>query len=157
MLFPTFELLVDAVAQILTKLLQFRSLTYFLTSWPTYLTFDLETQQTSVISQDMSKRLWFISEDMLISFKHEYRRLILLSCCDVTGDIISMKILFLESFAYDRSISDVNGNFLKSWNFQKWRNLRSWRTFSSGVSTEIGYAILIAKCITYILSFWSTL
>ena len=49
---PTFWLLIDAVAQILAKLLQFQNLTYFLTSWLTYLTFDLETLQTSVLSQD---------------------------------------------------------------------------------------------------------
>ena len=47
-----FELLIDAVAQILTKLLQFQNLAYFLTSWPTYLTFDIETLQTSALSQD---------------------------------------------------------------------------------------------------------
>ena len=46
-------------------------------------------------------------ENVLISFKHEYRRPILLSWCDVTGDVISMKILFLGLFAYDHSISDV--------------------------------------------------
>ena len=49
-----FELLIDAVAQILTKLLQFQNLTYFLTLWPTYLTFDIETLQTSGLSQDTS-------------------------------------------------------------------------------------------------------
>ena len=49
-----FELLIDAVAQILTKLLQFQNLTYFLASWPTYLPFDLGTLQTSVLSQDTS-------------------------------------------------------------------------------------------------------
>ena len=49
-----FELLIDVVAQILTKLLQFQNLTYFLTSWPTYLTFDVETLQTSALSQDTS-------------------------------------------------------------------------------------------------------
>ena len=38
-----FDLLINAVAQVLTKLLQFQNLTYFLTSWPTYLTVDLET------------------------------------------------------------------------------------------------------------------
>ena len=48
------ELLIDAVAQILTKLLQFQNLTYFLTSWPTYLTFDLETLQNSVLSLDIT-------------------------------------------------------------------------------------------------------
>ena len=46
-------------------------------------------------------------ENPLISFKHEYKRLILSSWCDVTGDVISMKVLFLGLFAYDRSISDV--------------------------------------------------
>ena len=45
-----FELLIDAVAQILMKLLQFQNLTYFLISWPTNLTFDLETLQTFVLS-----------------------------------------------------------------------------------------------------------
>ena len=49
-----FELLIDTVAQILTKILQFQNLTYFLTSWRTYVTFDLETLQTSVLSQDTS-------------------------------------------------------------------------------------------------------
>ena len=49
-----FELLIEAVAQIFTKLLQFQNLTYFLTLWPTYVTFDLETLQTSVLSQDTS-------------------------------------------------------------------------------------------------------
>ena len=46
-------------------------------------------------------------ENMLILFKHEYIRPILSSWCDVTGDVISMKILFLGLFAYGRSISDV--------------------------------------------------
>ena len=46
-------------------------------------------------------------ENVLISFKHEYRRLILSSWCDVTGDVIRMKILFLGLFAYDRSIPNV--------------------------------------------------
>ena len=46
-------------------------------------------------------------ENVLISFKHEYRWLILSSWCDVTDDVISMKILFLGLFGYDRSISDV--------------------------------------------------
>ena len=57
--------------------------------------------------EDMSKRSWFMRENVLISFKHEYRRLILSSSCDVTGDVISMKIIFPGLFAYDRSRSDV--------------------------------------------------
>ena len=55
----------------------------------------------------MSKRSWFMRENVLISFKHEYRRLILSSWYDVTGDVINMKILFPGLFAYDRSRSDV--------------------------------------------------
>ena len=43
MSFPTFEFLIDALAQILTELGQFQILAYFVTSWPNYLTFDLET------------------------------------------------------------------------------------------------------------------
>ena len=46
-------------------------------------------------------------ENVLISFKHEYIRLILSSWCDVTSDVISMKIFFLGLFTYGSSISDV--------------------------------------------------
>ena len=49
-----FEFLINTVAQISMKLLQFQNLTYFLTSWPTYLTFDLQTLQTAVLRQDTS-------------------------------------------------------------------------------------------------------
>ena len=58
-------------------------------------------------SEDMSQRSWFMRENVLISFKHEYRRLILSTWYDVTGDVISMKILFPGLLAYDRSRSDV--------------------------------------------------
>ena len=42
-----FELSVDDVAQILTALWQFQNLTYFLTSWPNYLTLDLHNKWVS--------------------------------------------------------------------------------------------------------------
>ena len=42
-----FELLIDAVAQISTELLQFQNLTYFFTSWLNYLTFDLHNKWVS--------------------------------------------------------------------------------------------------------------
>ena len=51
---PDFEFLIDAVTQILTTLWQFQKLSYFSSSWQTYLTFDLETLQTSVLSHDTS-------------------------------------------------------------------------------------------------------
>ena len=47
-----FELLIDAVAQILKELWQFQNLTYFLTSWPNYLTFDLDNKGVSSDDQD---------------------------------------------------------------------------------------------------------
>ena len=37
-----FELLIGVLAKKLTELLQFQNLTYFVTSWPSYLTYDLE-------------------------------------------------------------------------------------------------------------------
>ena len=47
-----FELLIDALAQILTELWWFQNLTYFLTSWPNYLTFDLHNKWVSSDDQD---------------------------------------------------------------------------------------------------------
>ena len=43
-----FELLINVLAQILTELRQFQNLTYFFTSWPSYLTFDLINLQDNV-------------------------------------------------------------------------------------------------------------
>ena len=40
--FLNFELLIDVLAQKMTELWQFQNLIYLLTSWPSYLTFDLE-------------------------------------------------------------------------------------------------------------------
>ena len=47
-----FELLIDVLAQILTELWWFQNLTYFLTSWPNYLTFDLHNKWVSSDDQD---------------------------------------------------------------------------------------------------------
>ena len=43
-----FELLIDVLAQILSELRQFQNLTYFFTSWPSYLTFDQVNLQDDV-------------------------------------------------------------------------------------------------------------
>ena len=143
-----FELLIDALALILTKLSQFQNLTYFLPrdllTWPLILKHYKLLHWVKIHlwvknSEDMSKRSWSMRENVLISFKHEYRRLILSSWCDVTGDVISMIILFLESFAYYRSMSVVNWGYLwkfwKSWNFQKWRNFEVLANFFVGSVT----------------------
>ena len=46
-----FEVLFDVLAQILTELWLFQNLTYFFTSWPSYLTFDLGKLYSSVPDQ----------------------------------------------------------------------------------------------------------
>ena len=77
-------------------------------------------------SEDMSKPSWFMRENVLISFKHEYWRLILSSWCDVTGDVSSMKYFFFNYLhtivPYPKSNWCYLWKFLRSWNFQKWRN-----------------------------------
>ena len=47
-----FELLFNVLAKKLTELWRFQNLTYFLTSWPNYLTFDLENKWVSCPYQD---------------------------------------------------------------------------------------------------------
>ena len=46
-----FDILFDVLAQILTELWLFQSLTYFLISWPSYVTFDLEKLLDFVLRQ----------------------------------------------------------------------------------------------------------
>ena len=41
-IFLHFDMLFDVLAQILTELWLFQNLTYFLISWPSYVTFDLQ-------------------------------------------------------------------------------------------------------------------
>ena len=59
-----FELLFDVVAQKLTELWRFQNLTYFLTSWPDYLTFDLYDQWVSTHDQDthLGQVWWWLVE-----------------------------------------------------------------------------------------------
>ena len=45
--FLNFELLIDVLAKKMTELWQFQNVIYLLTSWPSYLTFDLEKLQGS--------------------------------------------------------------------------------------------------------------
>ena len=46
-----FEILFDVLAQIFTELWLFQNLTYFLISWPSYVTFDLQKLQHSVLRE----------------------------------------------------------------------------------------------------------
>ena len=63
----------------------------------------------------------------------------------------------IRSFHIWCEIEATFGNFKNLEIFKSDEILMSKRNFSSVVSLEIRYAMLIAMCITYILSFWSTL
>ena len=79
-------------------------LTYFLTSRPSYLTFDLKISVLccgrlhirTKFSDDWSKTATCIAENVTISFKHEYRRHTLTSRCDVIDDVIIMEIILVD-------------------------------------------------------------
>ena len=72
---------------------------------------------------DWSKTATFIAENVTISFKHEYRRPILTSRCDVISDVINDKSTFLESFLDGLSIPNIKMNLSKIFrNFQNRRH-----------------------------------
>ena len=105
--FLHFELLIDVLTKKLTELWYFQNLTYFLTSWPSYLTFDLKFYRSmrstrlhilTKFSDDWLQTASCIAENVTISFKHEYRRLTLTSRCDVISYVINIKRLFWDDF-----------------------------------------------------------
>ena len=59
---------------------------------------------------DFSKTATCIEENVPISFKHEYRRTSLTSCCDVISDVINIKSTFSRINCNDLSISVVKMN-----------------------------------------------
>ena len=65
------------------------------------------------ISDDWSETVTCIAENVPISFKHEYRRPILTSPCDVINDVINIKRTFSGIICNDVSISDVKINLPK--------------------------------------------
>ena len=74
-----------------------------------------------------SKTVTCIVENVTISFKHEYRRHILTSSCDVIGDVIIMKIILVDDlhtiFLYLLS----NRGYIE--NREIFNNFRKWRKF----------------------------
>ena len=68
--------------------------------------------------------------NMTISFKHEYKRPILTSRCDVTSYVIDIKSTFYGISSDHLSISDVKMNLFKIfWNFQNGRNFEVQTSF----------------------------
>ena len=68
--FLHFELLIEVLAQKLTDLWHFQNLTYFLTSWPGYWTFDLKTtDRCAVLGYICGPSLVTIEKLRLVSWK----------------------------------------------------------------------------------------
>ena len=89
------------------------------------------------LSDDWLKTATCISENVTISFKHEYRRPTLTSRCDVISDVINIKILFLGTISDDFSISDVKVNLSKIFRkFQNGHHFEVRRVFTPDVASE---------------------
>ena len=90
------------------------------------------------LSDDWLKTAISISENVTISFKHEYRRPTLTSRCDVISDVINIKNTFEGMISDDLSISDVKMNLSKIfWKFQNGRHFGVRASFYTGSCTGI--------------------
>ena len=65
------------------------------------------------LSDDWLKCATCISENVTISFKHEYRKPTLTSRCDVISDVIDIKNTIMGIISDDLSISEVKMNLSK--------------------------------------------
>ena len=99
-----FELLIDALDQILTELLEFKVLTYFGTLWRHQWSNPRSFVKAYLQLNDTKVHLvwrWYLCkffnyhEKCYFLFIKEYRETTLRSFCDVIDDVITMKIFFL--------------------------------------------------------------
>ena len=103
--FPHFELLIDAVIQILTEIYQFQNLTYL--TWLGDVMNDVMNMYSYNCSHnlmiymhrkfnddDIFARCLAIMKNVIISFIKEYRGPTLRPACDVIDDVITMKNFF---------------------------------------------------------------
>ena len=143
--FRHFELLIDAVIQILTEIYQFQNVTYFVTWWRHQWIMNMYSYNCShnlmihmhrKFNDDIFARCLVIMKNVIISFTKEYRGPTLRPPCDVIDDVIIMKILFIDIIWDDLFISEVKLKLCLP---------------------EVEYTRKIAMSISDILSFWSTL
>ena len=88
-------------------------------------------------SENWLETVIYTSENVTISFKHEYRRPTLTSRCDVISDVINIKSTFSGTISDDLSISDVKINLSKIFrNFQNGRHFEVRAIFQTGSCTE---------------------
>ena len=85
-------------------------------------------------NEDWLKTANRISENVTISFKHEYRRPTLTSRCNVIRDVINIKSTFSGIISNDLSISEVKTNLSKIFrSFQNGRHIYVKISFKSDV------------------------
>ena len=76
---------------------------------------------------DWSQIATCIAENVTISFKHEYRRHILTSRCDIIGDVIIMKKILVDD------LHTIFLYLLSNWgyiaNCEIFKNFQNWRKF----------------------------
>ena len=105
--FRHFELLIDALTQILTEIYYFQNLTYFVTGdvindviniYLNNCSHNLMILTHRKFDDDIFARFLVIMKNIVISFIKEYRWPTLRSPCDVIDDVIITKILFMALF-----------------------------------------------------------
>ena len=90
-------------------------------------------------SEDWLKTATCISENVTISFKHEYIRPTSTSGCEVINDVINIKSTFSGIISDDLSISEVKMNLYKIFrNFQNGGHFEVRAIFQTGSCTETG-------------------
>ena len=100
-------------------------------------------------SEDWLKTASCISENVTISFKHEYRRPTLTSPCDVINDVINIKSTFPGIISDDLSISDVKMNLSKIFrNFQNGRHFEVRAIFQTESCTGSWFLHQYRPCLS---------
>ena len=161
-----FELLIDALAQILTELLQFKVLTYF---WDPMTS---SMKQSTIVCKGIFTIQWYICTLSLkmiyfvlqlswkMVFFHSKRNLEKrLWGRSVTSSMTSSYENIYSCIIWDDLfISDVNLKLcLIFWHFQNGRHIELATKFLPEVTLEAEYSTRIAISICDILSFWSML
>ena len=144
----------------------FKNLTYFLISWPSYGTFERENYRVlccgrlhmwTKFGDDWSETATGITENVAISYKHEYRRHTLTSRCDVISDVNNIKNTFYVIICDVLSISAVKINLSQIFrNFKMATISRFELVFKPEVVPEVESYTKIGHTIPCILRFCST-
>ena len=142
-----FELLIDASAQILTEILQFKDLTYLGTWWrhqwsnprsfvKAYLQFN--DNMYTKFEDDILVRSSVIMKTVIFSSINGYRETTLRSLCDVIDDVITMNFFFSSTIWDDLFISDVKLKLCLIFShFQNGRHFEVATIFFTGNDTRI--------------------